>query len=234
MPPFPSVRSSHATAPITSNTVTAILQVVNNTSLEALEYATESIITAHKNAGSPSANVETINKLMEHTENMRRLYENMVSPWDVQRWEDKNIVQLYNEVLTEAAVNNLVANMPQALNLPISMIYTLDEQGQFLRVYFAGEEPLDEERTKALDALWNLWLTQNSMICQDGFIYRTDKNGANTKDRIQNAEFSERIGSLEDFFIAKNVNIALTHYQAEPSKAVTPDITAAAKGQKGT
>lgn len=192
---FPIVQNrSGSGAIVNAKTYSDILEVVGNTSLEALEYATEVILKADKRAGHPPQNQQAVKNIVDHRNNMQKVRERLVSPWAIGRWEDVNIVQAYNLVLSDEAVKDLLNEFPQGQAKAIDMSFELDEKGRFLRGYFDEQQaPLSPEMFKRLDVIWNLWLVQNDMVVREGIVYATNQNGAKTDERIHENVLYQRI-----------------------------------------
>lgn len=218
---YPIIQAGYNTKgkPVSAQTVASILELTNKTSPEAIQYATDSIIAYHKRTGSPVENLEMIEKISIHSERVQKARDIVRSAW-LEGWEDKNDTESFNEVIVnELREQGLPDNMGEVIN----MFYTMDDMSQFLRVYLLENEDLvDENRANVLDTYWNLWLTQNKMIGQDGVIYRADEHGENTKnERVPASELKEKMPGLEDYLRSSQLNVTVRQYQ-EAAPTETP------------
>ncbi|KTD19938.1 hypothetical protein [Legionella londiniensis] len=72
---------------------------------------------------------------------------------------------LAKEAIKEVAVNN------------IDFDYAVSNQSEFLRGYSNNGQPVDGETLSSMDKIFNAWLVENDMLCNNGVIYEATAKG---------------------------------------------------------
>lgn len=188
------------------------------TTPEAADYMLAELKTVFKKFKNFKSTDAVLAQAEEYVRNVHLQREGRADPWSG-KTDLKTDFQNLQKNLASLAEESLVGQASTRFN----MDYAVSQNSELLRAFTANDVPVDEKTSKAMDLLFNSYLSESNLVCKGSILFEADEHGNIKKDPAGNPikgdveKIKDQIEHFNEHLAKKGISIA-TWEQEYPSK----------------